>query len=107
MTEHVQSFVNSGIILKTNNKRGNRRKWGGKRETKTQSNDNENIVYWFLPPKNPSMEYVSCSTLIFYYFRVGTILPGFFKVFEILLFQARALSTYFETITFLLILSNR
>ena len=56
VNEHVQSFVNSGIILKTNNKRGNRRKWGGKRETKTQSNDNENIVYSFLPPKDPSME---------------------------------------------------
>ena len=56
VTEHVQSFVNSGIILKTINKRGNRTKWGGKRETKTQSNDNENIVYSFLPPKDPSME---------------------------------------------------
>ena len=55
MTEHVQSFANSGIILKTNNKRGNRRKWG-KRETKTQSNDNENMVYLFIPPKDPSME---------------------------------------------------
>ena len=53
VTEHVQSFANSGLILKTNNKRGNRRKWGGKRETKTQSNDNENIVYSFLPPKDP------------------------------------------------------
>ena len=56
VTEHVQSFFNSGIILKIYNKRGNRRKWGGKRETKTQSNDNENIVYSFLPPKDPSME---------------------------------------------------
>ena len=54
VTDHVQSFANSGLILKTNNKRGNRRKWGGKRETETQSN--ENIVYSFLPPKDPSME---------------------------------------------------
>ena len=43
MTEHVQSFVNSGSIIFKTNKRGKRRKWGGKRETKTQSND-ENIV---------------------------------------------------------------
>ena len=31
VTEHVQSFANSSIILKTKNKRVNRRKWGGKR----------------------------------------------------------------------------
>ena len=44
MTEHMQSFGNSGIILK-NSKRDNRRKWDGKRETKTQLNDSEeNIV---------------------------------------------------------------
>ena len=56
VTEHVQTFANSGVILKTNNKRVNRRKWVGKRETKTQSNDNELIVHSFLPPKDPSME---------------------------------------------------
>ena len=56
VTEHVQSFANSGIILKTSNKRGNRRKWGRKRETKMQSRDNENIVYSFLPPKDTSLE---------------------------------------------------
>ena len=56
VTEHVQSFADNGITLKTNNKRGNRSKCGGKRETKRQSNDSENIVYLFFSPKDPTME---------------------------------------------------
>ena len=70
VAEHVQSFAYSSISFKTNNKRGNRKKWGAKREKKSGRTTAKTIlcIRFFLQRILQQIQWV---VQLFFYFLLG------------------------------------
>ena len=101
VTEHVQSFVNSGsIIFKTNNKQGNPKNGvrNGKRK-RSRTKTRILCIRFFLQRTLQWNKWVVQFLFIDYF--VGLKLYfQVFLLFEILLFRVRTLSTFVERIVF-------